>query len=428
MTSTTTREELLKNLYGSHFNREIGTPYRQACYHLNILLKKLKAHEGRGDPFYLSVYDYNETARIPLRKPSPRYRYPYEEHVILDKIFFDFDLDYNNRAKEELKNRATLSSKRDFILKLLEAGRIKEPIKQAKDTARYIQDTYGGEPFLVFSGSKGCHLYIYFNPVSLEHPKETLIRMTRDLRDRGLFNFNTDEEPGLLDTSPVGDVARISRLPGSRHPDTGLYCHPFKLDYSYREIIENSQKPEPPYVEVIPGRMRSTLDKKLLELEQVVKDELELQRYQRLFSKLEPKRPRQGGAPKIKIKQPEDVLELNRWPCFDKSPYDHDLRVIIANICLWSGLSPEDTARALEVYSQDRGLMEDKHLHHPGEVEKLLQDEEHPRYIFTCRSMKTRGLCRECGGWFYLKLDLGDEFKKRINHYKNGGRGCLSCE
>lgn len=427
--STTGRDQLLLNLYGEHFNREIGTPYRRACYHLNILTQKLRKHEARGDPFYLTVYDYKPTPPIPLKKPAPSYTYPYEKNVILDKIFFDFDLDYTPRAKEELENRATLSSKRDFILKLLEHGRLKDPIREAKKTARFIIDLYGGEPLLVFSGSKGCHLYIYFNPLELEHPKETLQKITYQLEREGLFKINRDEEnPGLLDRAPIGDLARLSRVPGSVHPGTGLYCHPFKLDYSYQEIIENSQKPEPPFSDVHPERMRSQIGPVLREWDQVVKDEVEAQYYQRLFNQLNPSQSRQGPTPQVTLKEPGDVLELNRWPCFQKSPYDHDLRLIIGTICLYSGLTPEETGEALKIYSQDRGHLEDKHLHHPGHIKRNLLENERPKYLFTCRSMKERGLCRECGGWFYLKLDLGENFRKRLNHYKNGGRGCLSCE
>ena len=416
------RDQLLKNLYGDHFNREIGTPHRKACYHLNVLLHKLEHHESQGHPFYCTVYDYKPGNQIPLKPPARGYTYNYSENVILDKIFFDFDKDYNPRAREELNNRVTTSRKREFILELMEAGRLEDPINQAKNTARYITKHYGGEPLLVFSGSKGCHLYIFFEPVQLDHPKECLKYLTMELEKKGLFKINNDKEKGgLLDRAPIGDVSRLSRAPSSIHPETGLYCHPFKVNTPYLEIISNSQKPEPPFIDVEPENMRSSLDKVFLEIDEVIKNRMEVQRLQRLLGKLEPKRPSRAGKYKqVKIEEPRDVLLLNRWPCFSNSPYDHDLRLIIATICLWSDLSPEETGEALTIYSRDRGLNEDKHLHQPARVERDLLKDGRPKYSFTCSSMKDRGLCRDCKDWFYLKLDLGEEYKNLLDTYKKG--------
>lgn len=418
---TPSRLLFLKKLCGDNFNREIGTPYREPCYHFNAMVRKFKHHERLGDPFYCSVYDFNHSNQIPYKKPSRSYVYPYSENVILDKIFFDFDKDYTLAAKEEIeKNRPTVNSKRNFILSLLKAGRVKEPIKQAKDTALYIKEHYGGDPFLVFSGSKGCHLYIFFEPVQLEHPKEVLSRITHDLRDQGLFNFSTDNEtPGLLDTAPIGDVARISRAPGSIHPQTGLYCHPFKLDYSYGEIIENSQKDEPPYTDFNPENMKSGLDTVLKEYDQVINEELEVLKYQRAFRELEPRQPLRNRGERLQIQKPEDILKLNSFPCFQGAPYDHNLRVILSCLCLWMGLSPEETATAIKIFSEDKGVYEEnKHLHDHKNINKLKRG-EFPQYVFTCNSFKRLHICRECKKWFYLKVKLPDKYYERIkNHDK----------
>lgn len=422
-----TRTIFIEKLCRDHFNREIGTPYRTPCYHLNVLLKKLKHHEHNRDPFYCSVYDYNHGNQIPYKKRSPSYSYNYTENVILDKIFFDFDKDYNPAAKKEIEhNRVTLGSKREFILTLLEHGRIKEPIDQAMDTARYLQENYGGDPFLVFSGSKGCHLYYFFEPVHLEHPKESLTKFTRDLRDKGLFYFNTDTELGLLDTAPVGDVARISRVPGSIHPETGLYCHPFKMDHSYGDIISNSQEEDPPYTDFNPVEMRSpSLGAVLMEYDNRVKVEMELLKYQRAFKELEPRQPPRPGGEKVKIRGPEDILKLNHFPCFKGAPYDHNLRVILSSLCLWSGLSPEDTATALKIFSENKeGYDPGKHLHDPKMIRRLMRGED-PQYVFTCKSLKRLNICRECNQWFYLKLDLPEKYYNLIKDYgkaPGGGR------
>jgi hypothetical protein len=417
---TSPREELLRNLYGEHFNREIGTPTRGACYHLNVLLNKLDHHEGLGDPFYCTVYNYNQEDPIPFKKPAPGWTYNYRDNVILDRIFFDFDKPYNQRARDRIdKELPTVSRKREFILELMEAGRLKEPIDQAKDTARYITKHYGGDPLLVFSGSKGCHLYIFFRPVKLEHPKECLTELSRELEKMGLFKIDGDKDnPGLLDRAPIGDLSRLSRAPSSIHPSTGLYCHPFKVDTPYLEIIENSKREDPPFIEYNPEAMRGSLDKVLLQIDNKIKKRVELQRYQRQFNKLEPKHPHPGGAYKwVKIESPGDVLLLNQWPCFKNSTYDHDLRLIIASLCLWSGLSPEDTGEALRIYSMDRGIDREFHLQDPARVSRDLLQGEDPKYIYTCSSMKSRGRCKECKKYFYLQLDLHPNFKEKLKGY-----------
>lgn len=415
------REILSKNLYGDHFNREIGIPYRVPCHDFNVLLKRLKHSELLGKPFYCTVYDYNHKVPIRGNKRGRLSTYNYQENVILDKIFFDFDKDYTPAAKtrlQELDYNPVL--KKEFILNLMEHGRIKEPIDQAISTARYLMDEYGGDPLLVFSGSKGCHLYYFFEPVELDYPKEVLSRFTRDLRDKGLFNFNTDKEPGLLDTAPVGDVARISRVLGSIHPETGLYCHPFKLDHNYWEIISNAQEEDPPYTDFNPVEMRSpTLRETLIEYDKIIRGEMELQRYQRAFMELEPRKPSPITGDKIKIETPEDILKLNQFPCFKEAPYPEGMRQTLALICLWSGLSDEDTLEALKWFGEDKEkYLQGDHKRGYYYLSKLKGSDGSPKYLFSCKTMKKKGLCRECKEWFYLSLDLPPEYHKRIEEYK----------
>jgi hypothetical protein len=415
------REILSKNLYGDHFNREIGAPYRIPCHDYNVLIKRLKHSELLGKPFYCTVYDFNHNVPIRGNKNRGSSTYNYRENVILDKIFFDFDKDYNPSAKtrlQELDYNPVL--KKEFIINLMEHGRIKEPIDQAIGTAQYLRDTHGGEPLLVFSGSKGCHLYYFFEPVMLDYPKEVLSRFTRDLKDQGLFNFNTDEEPGLLDTAPVGDVARISRVPGSIHPETGLYCHPFKMDFNYGEIISNAQEEDPPYADFNPVEMRSpTLRETLIKYDEIVRGDMELQRYQRAFMELEPRQPTPTGGDKIHLQGPEDILKLNQFPCFKEAPFNHAMRILLGLICLWTGLSDEDTLEAIRTYGEDRGTVLSRD-NNKGKyfLSKLRGSDGNPKYLFSCRSMKKHNLCRECNQWFYLNLELPEEFHNRIDEYK----------
>ena len=76
---------------------------------------------------------------------------------------------------------------------------------------------------------------------------------------------------------------------------------------------------------------------------------------------------------------------------------------------VYRGLNPEDTLRALRIFAEDKGYFDPaKHLHTIQQVKAF------KRYVFTCNSMKDKGLCKcnngFCKAWFYLKLDFPEDF------------------
>ena len=300
----------LKSLYGEHFNRETGDSYRKPCYNFKELLTFISQGEEKGVPCYCSVYDYNHNNLIPLKKPKLGYIYPYAKNVILDKIFFDFDLDYNQAAIDEINNRITKERKQEFIIEIMEYGRLKPPINEAKLLANHIIEVYGGDPLLVFSGCKGCHEYIFFKPVKLQHPKETVKRFVNHLEHK--LKLKT------VDQNVKGDLGRIAKIPSSLHPETGLYANPFILSNNYDEIIQNSKNRDifPDNIDI--ESKRSQLDHILISIDRQVMDEMEYIRYKSQFRILNNKgRPTERSrSKKIDLNQPEDILKLNIFSCF----------------------------------------------------------------------------------------------------------------
>lgn len=409
----------LKRLYGDHFNREFARAdlqqenfKRKPCQHLEILLSLSKIYQKKNYHVYSNVYDYNHDNPFPFKKPFPNWVYPYENNVILDRIFFDFDKDLTDKAKNEYDNLLSYSSKQDFYKRLIEQGQAKEPVTEAKILCKYIKDNYGGDPTLVFSGAKGCHVYVHFKPVILKNPKGTILRFVNLLE--------TKLKLKALDPSVKGELSRISRIPTSKHPKTGLYSHPWKIDYSYNEIIENAQCEIIPFDELNIPTARSNISDLLYQIDSNIEHNKERQKYKNILRQLN-RKPTLKPKNSIKIEFPEDILKLNQFSCFLGLPYTHESRLILANICLWSGLSPEDTVNALRIFAEDKGYYDpNKHLHNIKQIKAL------KKYLFTCKSMKNHNLCKYssdknefCKKWFYRKLDLPPNFYKLIEGYKN---------
>jgi hypothetical protein len=75
-----------------------------------------------------------------------------------------------------------------------------------------------------FSGKKGIAVYIDFEPVQIApQNKKGVVAAFQRLIGRK-FGLTT------VDSSSVGDINRVSRLPNTKHQDAGLYCVPVTMD------------------------------------------------------------------------------------------------------------------------------------------------------------------------------------------------------
>jgi hypothetical protein len=136
---------------------------------------------------YISVYAY--------AMPVKSFRRLIYETAIIDRLYFDFD------------------SKDDPIMAIQETSMVTEALEDR-----------GIESIQYFSGQKGTACYIDFPSTELapENKKDVL----------GLFWDMLNDGMGLqlhtLDGGSVrGDIARVSRLPNTRH-QSGLYCIPLE--------------------------------------------------------------------------------------------------------------------------------------------------------------------------------------------------------
>lgn len=139
-------------------------------------------------------------------------------------------------------------------------------------------------PRVYFSGMKGCALYIdcmepdlpHLDGADTELKKRVLRRVVDGLARQG---YRT------LDVGASSDLKRISRLPNTLHPTSGLYCIPLRrsdLDRGIEEIRDLAAEPRDLTIEILDS---NEFHVKLSKLGLIVHGEMERER---AFSALRP--------------------------------------------------------------------------------------------------------------------------------------------
>jgi CHC2-type zinc finger protein len=169
---------------------------------------------------------------------------------IIDRLFFDFDLDNSKRAKElkdeiltdiAKKNLSTVNKKmNEYNQALLEKEKIAlQPYKDMIKLYKHLE-SFDIKPYPVFSGSKGFHLYIFF-PETTELTMDSINYLSLSIAEK----FKKSCDLKSIDFNVNRDAyARLFRLPYCKHPVTQLYTYPIDIDDSYNDIIDKSFNPE----------------------------------------------------------------------------------------------------------------------------------------------------------------------------------------
>jgi len=100
--------------------------------------------------------------------------------------------------------------------------------KEASTFTRHLKQYYGAETFLVFSGCKGYHVYVWLNnPQRFKEGRQAKMfyATAQKLLLKGC-KFET------LDPQPIGDVKRVSRVPYTTHEKSGNPCVPLTLNHA----------------------------------------------------------------------------------------------------------------------------------------------------------------------------------------------------
>ena len=201
----------------------------------------LHVHKNSGThPCFISVYDYGTVDDLKCKD---------KQNLIFDRVFFDFDVKHV-KAEQLKKQLIQLRGKGPHYQKekqanlkqqlnnlIIDEEIAKSAIDDAKTFSIIFKRDFGEEPALFFSGFKGCHAYVFFEPFEPKEPNKTVHYFAKNVKNS--YNFST------LDLSVNKDaISRISRIPYSKHQLTNLTVVPFKIKDSYNEIVRSSLLPK----------------------------------------------------------------------------------------------------------------------------------------------------------------------------------------
>ncbi|MBU4535858.1 MAG: hypothetical protein KKF16_08600 [Euryarchaeota archaeon] len=236
-----------RSFYGGSFYRHFRRPseFNHKHFRIQYTLKSPKnihfyVNVNNGyHPCFIHVYDHGALSNLRAKNP---------EKMVLDRAFFDFDVSHPEarKIKEKLGSLRSHGTKyqeelqQDLMEKLrfkIQVGKIAKPaIDEAKDFAVKFKETFGTYPALFFSGGKGCHAYTFFRASSFKNINLAISWFAEHIKDS--YGYQN------MDLSVNKDaMARLSRIPYSKHQLTGFNVVPFTINDSYEDIIHKSLDP-----------------------------------------------------------------------------------------------------------------------------------------------------------------------------------------
>ena len=163
-------------------------------------------------------------------------------------LFFDFDVESDelHRLKNEIKNtyndltgKQRLNQVKNLQLEyqnlLFETDVLEKPLNDAKTLHSYLK-SHNINSYAVFSGSKGIHLYVFFDECKLRNYTDISYKLAESYKSR--LKLDT------LDLSVNKDaIARKSRVIYSNHATSNLFTIPIDIESdSVTEILTNAKK------------------------------------------------------------------------------------------------------------------------------------------------------------------------------------------
>ena len=206
---------------------------------LNFLIKyanpKLKLHGA----LYSQVTYYKTINAFKDKSESDRN---------VNCLFFDFDSDADelHDLKNEIKTAYENLTGKDRIKKiseiqneyqniLFDSDLLDKPFNDAKKLYDYFKSN-NITPYTVFSGSKGIHLYIFFDECKLNNYSEISYKLANSYKSA--LNLETVDLAVNKDA-----IARKSRVIYSKHETSGLFTTPFDIESdSIADILHSAEK------------------------------------------------------------------------------------------------------------------------------------------------------------------------------------------
>lgn len=399
--------------------------------------------EGLHD-FHKEHGNYKANRRREYKSSDNRTPFNYKDSIILDRLYFDFDMTSSMILKaenvscdmddlavvdanlKELKGNerdilsdATFQDKADYYYrKFNESVYFRQPLEDARKVEKMFESQFGIKGHHVFTGSKGVHSYYLFKPVRIKYATE-VIRFIADKIFRQL-KIETGDPHVLHDTTK-------SRVPFSYNPKTNMTVTPFNIDEDYFTIIDNSHKlskakgfdTSKSLPSNIPTPMMQESDK-LKEL--LLQGEAYFERMhkendarQRQFNLLNQRKYNIRHLNQITIETPSDVDKLLEFPCFRRLEWkDRTLQVTFVGFLSFTHLkSAEDVQEANLRFWRQKGVNLQKSRQGLYQTRSVYQ-----KYYLTHNTMKRQGLCQNCQNCFRDKLRMNPLYYERFIEQK----------
>lgn len=217
--------EVLKYPLGSDFNT------------WDLFLKFLLKNSKRGlGSLVGSITHYNNINE---------YRSKDQSLLISDRLFFDFDVE-DNRTKilkhkiRDVKVNPLITGRerislikeyqKDFQKLILEEDLLQEPFKEVMKLKDYLIKL-DLNPFIVFSGSKGFHVNLFYRDVNLQditNLNESLAEVFKKKLDLKLLDFNVYNNI----------LTGVQRVPYNIHERTNLITKPISQNVTYDDFLQ----------------------------------------------------------------------------------------------------------------------------------------------------------------------------------------------
>lgn len=182
-------------------------------------------------------------------------RYQHLDDMVSDRLFFDFDIedervdDIKSQIKEahsNLKGKKKIirldNLQNEYQKLIFEEDLLKPTFEEAKSLCMYLEK-FGLKPYLIFSGSKGFHVNLFF--------EDTRLINTSDITSRLSKSYARELNLKYLDDNVSDREAKTSlqRVQYAINSKSGLYTLPIPEVYDYDDALaiikKNKRRPIP---------------------------------------------------------------------------------------------------------------------------------------------------------------------------------------
>lgn len=248
--------------YANNFLRDFRYIYDDKSHFNDVLTAKKVRRESHSRPKALNfLTNANHNGKYGLLGGEITYFKSFDEYVEgdianrwCDRLFFDFDVedDKVSRIKDNMKealdnlkgkekfNRIGML-KKEFQDLIFNEDLLLPTFNEASSLCQYLEDL-GLRPYLVFSGSKGFHVNVFFDEMQLINLSQISKGLAMSYSKKLDLNYL---DYAVFDKNRIH--RRLQRCQYVRHSKTDLYTLPIPNVYDYDEALaiikKNKRRP-----------------------------------------------------------------------------------------------------------------------------------------------------------------------------------------